>query len=356
MHIKRDSALNRLIVTFLNGISIIFKTLSLLNLKLKSFRQKKYPEAFIVSIDNLSFGGTGKTTLVAEIALNLEKKNIKFAVVTRGYKSEFESTGVKVLPHHNVKEVGDEAGMLKRRFPHQDIYVGRNRRASIERAIRDNNKIILLDDGFQTTGIYKDLKIMLVNPRHPYYYLRNFKRLVKNEDYIFFYKQPVNQKFCGVQGPGKVPVCGTYDFEPGHFYDTHGKIVKIDTGKTSLLGFSALGDNARFKNDLSAFKLVEFKGYSDHYNYTAAEIEALDKRRIEQKADYLVCTEKDFIKLEHVFTISSHGGPPKKNESSRAIKSHIPLIYFRNSIKFSFDLMGCILKYAEEKNYLQAPS
>jgi len=332
MYIKGNSPLDRLIIPVLNALSLIFKSLSFLNLKRKSFKQKRYPEAFIISIDNLSFGGTGKTTLVTEIGKHLEAKNIKFAVVTRGYKSTFESGGTKVQPHHSAGQVGDEAKIFKTRFPRQDIYVGKNRQVSIEKAIQDNNKIILLDDGFQTTDVYKDIKIMLVNPSHPYYYLRNFKGLMKTEDFVFFYKHSddIKQTFPGDGGP----FYGTYDFRLEHFCAADGKTLEIDREKTSLLGFSALGDNPRFKNDLSAFKLAAFRGYSDHYTYTGDELAALDKQRIEQQADYLVCTEKDFIKLKHLDL------------------THIPLIYVQNRIQFNIDLMDRILKYADEKNYL----
>lgn len=326
MYIKGNSPFHRLTVWLLNAASIIFKILSLINLKRKSLHQTKFPEVLIISIDNLSFGGTGKTTLTMQMGKFLEAQNIKFAVVTRGYKSASETEGTMVQPHHNARRVGDEAILFKYRFPRQDIYVGRNRENSINKAIANANKIILLDDGFQTTNIYKDIKIMLFNPYHPYYYLRNFKFLLKKENYVFFYKTtgpyPVNQ-------PGG-PTCGSYDFECEGFFDPGGKAVNIRS--VSIFGFSALGDNLRFKHDLSAWQLKEFKGYNDHHAYTEADIHRLNRQRIQKKADYLVCTEKDFMKIKH-FNLTE-----------------IPLIYARNSIKFNFDLMDCIRKYAKEKN------
>ena len=326
MYIKGNSPFHRLTVRLFNAASIIFKIISLINLKRKSLRQTRFPGAVIISIDNLSFGGTGKTTLTIQIGKFLESRNIKFAVVTRGYKSAAEADGALVQPHHDVNRVGDEAKLFKHRFPHQDIYVGKNRGDSIKKAIAANNKFILLDDGFQTTYIHKDIKIMLFNPAHPYYYLRNFKFLLEKENYVFFYKStgpyPCNR-------PGG-PIRGSYDFECEGFYDPGGKAV--DIRGVSILGFSALGDNLRFKQDLSAWQLKEFKGYNDHHAYTEADIQRLNQRRIQKNADYLVCTEKDFMKIKH-FNLTG-----------------IPLIYVRNSIKFNFDLMDCIRKYAEEKN------
>jgi tetraacyldisaccharide 4'-kinase len=340
MHIKGNSALSKITVFLLNGVSILFKTISLLNLKRKSLRPAKFP-ALVISVDNLSFGGAGKTTLVTEIGKNLEQKNMGFAIVTRGYKAKLEGRGAKVEPHHHVDDVGDEAILYRRRFgsgscfPHPDVYVGKNRRRSIENAVRkgDGHKIILLDDGFQSTHIHKDIKIMLFNPCHPYYYLRNFKRLMKKEDFIYFYRRVPP----GAEKKYSPAVCGVYDFEILHFCTAVGTIMAPDDiRRAALLGFSALGDNQRFKNDLSAFRLVEFIPFRDHHVYTEKEIRALNARRIEKKADYLVCTEKDFIKLTSINM------------------DDIPLIYVQNSIKLNPNLMDYVLenaKYAEYAEY-----
>ncbi|NIM15565.1 MAG: tetraacyldisaccharide 4'-kinase [Candidatus Aminicenantes bacterium] len=351
MHTKGNSTVNTLTSRLttptrywyhwpLNAISLVFKTISLINLKIKSLRPKYYPGAFIISIDNLSFGGTGKTTLVAEIGKHLEQNHIKFAIVMRGYKSQFETKGTKVQPHHNVREVGDEAKIFKTRFPQQDIYVGKNRQNSIESAIADGNKVILLDDGFQSTHVHKNLEIMLFNPRHPFYYLRNFTFFMKQEDFILFYKSPGKYEYKyetnrqPEPGAGAGPICGTYDFELEHFYDSEGNAVDIQDSPTaaSILGFSALGDNLRFKQDLSRletrFKMVDFKAFNDHHTYSEEDIKFLNQRRIELKADYLVCTEKDFIKIKHL-------NLPNLQQ--------IPLIYAKNSIKFNFGLMSHII-------------
>lgn len=341
MHIKGNSVITKITVFLLNGLSILFKTISLLNLKCKSLRPAKYP-ALVISVDNLSFGGTGKTTLVTEIGKHLGQKNMGFAIVTRGYKAKLEARGAKVEPHHNVNDVGDEAILYRRRFrlSRQDVYVGKNRLRSIDSAIRDGHKIILLDDGFQSTHIQKDIKIMLFNPCHPYYYLRNFKRLMKKEDFIYFYRKLPP----GAEEKYKPAVCGVYNFEILHFCTAAGTtLAPDDIRRAALLGFSALGDNERFKNDLAAFNLVEFIPFNDHHPYTEKEIRALNARRIEKKADYLACTEKDFIKLTNINM------------------DDIPLIYLQNSIKLSPNLMDYVLenakhaeyaKYAGKENYL----
>lgn len=303
----------------LNAISLVFKTISFLNLKLKALNRRHYPNAVIISIDNLSFGGTGKTPLVIETGRQLEQAGITFAIVTRGYRSRLEHPGGKVDISHDYHDVGDEAVLFKSRFPHRDIYVGKNRKRSIETAIRDNNRVILLDDGFQTTGVAKDLTIMLLNPRHPYYYLRNFRFMAKQEDLVLVY-----------QGNNGAEVENGYYFQLDGFFDTGSRPALLDT-QTPVLGFSALGDNQRFREDLSSFKLLHFAAFNDHHAYTMEDIEALNRQRLKLGADHLVCTEKDFIKIK---TLNL---------------DQIPLIYAKNSIKSMIDPMLLILSKIKSK-------
>lgn len=311
---------NKLILSFLNLASIVFKTLSFINLKIKSWRQKKYDEVVIVSLDNLSFGGTGKTSLTSEVGRSLQEKGIKFAVVSRGYRSKYEKSGVSVRLDHKVEEVGDEAKLLKTRFPDRDILIGRNRHHSIKKAAAKGNRMIILDDGFQSTDIHKDIKIMLFNPLHPYYFLRNFKFLMKDEDYVLSYDPEGAEKSDH----------GSYYFERENFYDAWGKVVNI--GDSVLLGFSALGDNRRFRDDLSGFQLAGFLSFRDHHFFTEEDIKLLEEKRKAFKADYLVCTEKDYVKLMN-YNLAS-----------------IPLIFAKNVIKYNIDLTGIILDHLERKN------
>lgn len=337
MHIGSNSNPNKIAVFILNGFSLLFKIVSLINLKIKSLRQVTYEEAFIVSVDNLSFGGTGKTPLVIQIGEHLQKKKLKFAVITRGYKSEYEKRGIKALPVHTVKDIGDEAILFKKTFKNQDILVGKNRHDSIKEAIQSGNRIILLDDGFQSTDIFKNLKILLVNPNHHYYFLRNFKFMAKREDIILTYNPGWSSSQSGPQPqvnlfPEDKPLNGVYNFERGKFYDQKGRETSINN--SPIFGFSAIGDNLRFKKDLSSFHLVGFKGYRDHHKFTERELSNLDNTRKQNRAEYLVCTEKDFARI---FPI---------------LGENIPLIYLKNRIKYSINLTDILLIHAKKKNVI----
>ena len=303
---------------FLNLISVIFKTFSLFNLFIKSIKRKEFKNAFIISIDSLSFGGTGKTPLVIELGKLLSKEGIKFSIVLRGYKSKFEKKGKEVEKNDKFYEVGDEPVLFKYYFENNPVFVGRNRVNSIKKSIEKGFRVIILDDGFQTTNLKKDLKIMLINPQHPYYFLRNFKFLKKFEDIILYYKDKSDINL------------NEYSFTEPEFYNRNGEI--IDIGEKKLIGFSALGDNKRFKRDLEKFNLVEFYPFKDHHYFTQKDMRRLKSILKQKKSDYLVCTEKDYIKLKDM------------------INSDYPLIYAKNRIKLNFNLVNEVKEYAEREN------
>jgi len=294
-------------------------------LKLKSVGKIKYKDIKIISVDNLAFGGTGKTPMVLEIAGILKEAGLKFSIVTRGYGSLSEKKGVLVKERHRWEEIGDEVKMISNEFSDIDIFTGRNRKRSITESIRRGNKIVILDDGFQSAGIKKDISIMLINPRHKYYYLRNFKFLARCEDIILYYK--------GTNSPGsgyhirKRGDHGEYSFEFSSFQTADG--LPADPGNLPIFGFSALGDNERFRSDLSNLNLKGFKGFRDHTKYTPDDLKSLIREMKSAGAEFLICTYKDFIKITDM------------------IKDGFPLIYVRNRVKCDFDLKGYILSIIE---------
>ena len=324
MHFRSNSTLYRLSHPALNLVSLLFKTISFVNLKIKALRPKHFPHLFIISVDNLSFGGTGKTPLVIAIGQALEKMSIPFAIISRGYRSGHEKKGALVEPTQTAEEVGDEPWLLKKYFPDRDVIIGRDRLQSIALAAARKNRIVILDDGLQTSQVKKDFSIMLVNPNHPYFYLRNFKFLARRETLVLYYQQR-GQK-------GKVVPPGTYEFTREDFLDSRNR--QVDIGAAKIIAFSALGDNERFKNDMGHYHLAAFRGFSDHHAFSMTDIQTLENMRREKGATWMVCTEKDFCKI------------------NKFLNAAIPLIYSRNRIELPGDAIEQIIKHAAEKSFL----
>jgi tetraacyldisaccharide 4'-kinase len=324
MHVRANSTLYRLSRPALNLASLLFKTVSLVNLKIKALRQKQFPHLFIISVDNLSFGGTGKTPLVIAIGQALEKRSVPFAVISRGYRSGHEKKGALVEASQTVEEVGDEPWLLKNYFPDRDVIIGRDRLQSIATAAARKNRMVILDDGLQTSQVKKDFSIMLVNPDHPYFYLRNFKFLARRETLVLYYQER------GQKGEAAAP--GTYGFSGKDFLDSRNR--RVDIGAAKIIAFSALGDNERFKKDMDHYNLTAFRAFSDHHAFSMGDMQSLENLRRQKGAAWMVCSEKDFGKIK------------------KFLDAAIPLIYSRNRIELSGDVIERILKHAAEKGFL----
>ena len=293
-------------------------------MSLRSFGRTRFAQVYVISVDNLSFGGTGKTPLIIALGKFLEERSVRFAVVTRGYKSKLEKAGAAVSTEHRVEEVGDEAAILKKHFPEQEVFVGRDRVRSIRKATAAQAKVVILDDGFQSTHLFKNFRIMLVNPGHPYFYLRHFRFLKRRSECLLFYRIAPATK--------RRTTSGTFDFEWGGFFNKQGKEISISD--SPLFVFSAVGDNERFQRDMAAYRMRGYKAYADHHPYTRDDLDALEGFRHQVGAEYLVCTEKDFVKI------------------GKFASDAVPLIYVKNKIKLSVDLFEKIWTDARGKSFV----
>lgn len=328
-----DRALSRLIGSLLDPLSLLFKAVSCLNLGIKALRSRSFPQQFIISVDSLSFGGTGKTPLVMAIGEALEARGARFALISRGYRSRHEKDGIRVQTGHSFLDVGDEALMLKARFPNQEVFIGRDRLRSIAAATEAGIRILVLDDGFQSSHIRKDLSIMLVNPAHPYFYLRHFRFLARRADHVLHYRP---------NGSAPGPRNAGYGFAITGFLDAGGRRVEI--GNDSLIAFSALGDNGRFARDMERSNLAAFRSFADHHAFTSEDLRSLEALRREKDAAWMVCTEKDFHKLRAILA-------PGAGARQGGLQD-LPLLYARNTIQLPDGFIAAIIDHAKRKGLL----
>jgi tetraacyldisaccharide 4'-kinase len=324
-----DRALSRLSRSLLGPLSLLFKAGAYAGLRLKERRARSFPGMFIISVDSLSFGGAGKTPLVMAIGQALQERGARFAVISRGYRSRYEKMGLRVEAGHSCQDAGDEALMIKSRFPGQEVFIGRDRLRSIVAAAAANARILILDDGFQSGHIRKDLSIMLVNPGHPYYYLRHFKFLSRRADIVLHYRP-------GLPAQEETAPAG-YDFAIRAFIDAGGRAV--DIGAAPLVAFSALGDNERFAGDMGRWRLAAFRGFADHHAFTPGDLRAMEELRREKGASWLVCTEKDFAKIKGLLAPGTD-------------LREIPLLYARNEIQLPGGVMAAIIEHAAKKGFI----
>ena len=127
----------------------------------------------VISVGNLTVGGTGKTPLVDLIAKTLKKEGERVVVISRGYKRK---SGEKITvvskgegPLTSWEQVGEEPFWLASQTRGIPVLVGKNRFQVGQFAIKQfNPTVILLDDGFQHLGLYRDLNLLLLDSTAPF--------------------------------------------------------------------------------------------------------------------------------------------------------------------------------------------
>lgn len=268
----------------------------------------------VISIGNISVGGTGKTPTVEFLAKELQKKGIKPAILSRGYRSQFEHCREGILcadsgPLFNWWQMGDEPYLLSKKLPHIPIWISKNRINSAEKAIQKGSKVLILDDGLQHRKLHRDYEIITMQcadalkseyflPRGP---LRDSYRRLKGADLIILHNVASVEDF-------KKAEKKLQKWTHQHIVGMRPKITQIvdlhhrtiPTLKDEKVGiFCALGAPKFFEktlDDLGAH-VVNRLLHLDHYQFTSEEIQSFAEESMRKGAKYLVCTEKDRIKI-----------------------------------------------------------
>jgi tetraacyldisaccharide 4'-kinase len=282
----------------------------------------------VISVGNLTLGGTGKTPLVEFIARYLTEEGHEVAILTRGYKrADASRPRVVVSDGAGVKatlaEAGDEPLMLARRLPGVKVVVGPNRHENglaLEES-RDCD-VFLLDDGFQHIQLKRDLNILVLDAtdpfgngemapfgplREPLYALRRADAIVVTRADRSFDQDELQSVLdaCEVSAPvlfSYHEMTGLRDLATGKPQAQR----SLFNQKTGV--FSALGKPVIFEDDVAnaGANVVYTKRFGDHHRYTQADADQLVAEARAAGAERLVTTEKDAVKLE---TLDFQGFP-----------------------------------------------
>lgn len=292
----------------LGFLALIYKTLLLLRewAYKSGFIKTEAVPVYVISVGNITLGGTGKTPVVEKIALKLKEAGMNPGIITRGYKRKKGGIFPVDIKKDSAIDAGDEAFMLakKTKVP---VIVGSNKPEAIRMGIKDFNiDIALLDDAFQTRNIKKDMEILVVKgdnsgkktalfPLGPF---REPLKAIKKADVVLVNKGVLDKKMDEMIGD--IPRF-RIRYKPAYLYNIKNDLIahyNILKGR-NILAFSGLGDNESF------FRLIEDIGgkiryrisYPDHYCYDAGDIKGLSRY---QNIDIIVTTEKDSVKIENL--------------------------------------------------------
>ncbi len=255
----------------------------------------------VISVGNITVGGTGKTTLVEFIARYLAGRGRKLAVLSRGYK--------------RAVGIGDEPLMLRRRLPDVPVIVDANRRRGANRAVSEYGlDTVILDDGFQQWRLKKDLEIVTIDATDPFGnrqmlprgILREPLSSLKRADIFVLTKTNLNPDTQEIKDflrsiNAKAAVfeamhnpAGFYKIDkPSLFFGAdvfRGRQVTLVCGIGDPDSFENLVDNLGIKVGLSL-------RFPDHHNYAPYDMDHIARASKNKGIDTIITTEKDAVRL-----------------------------------------------------------
>jgi tetraacyldisaccharide 4'-kinase len=279
----------------------------------------------VISIGNVTVGGTGKTPLTSHVAGFLRESGYRVAVASRGYRRRnagaplLVSDGRRILA--DALSAGDEPYLIARDNPAVPVAVGADRVAAARLLLNTASpEVLLLDDAFQHRRIARDLDIVLVDGLDPWGNGRMLPRGPLREPIASIRRADacVVTRTNGRTPDGLVAALERFNrdvalfhcrLEPRAFVRADGE--SVDPG--SLKGFSAYAFSGiarpeRFEDDLRGLgvRLAGSRRFADHHPFRRRDLEeiALEARR--SGAQVLMTTEKDMVRIVE----SPEGSPP----------------------------------------------
>ncbi|MBW2643060.1 MAG: tetraacyldisaccharide 4'-kinase, partial [Deltaproteobacteria bacterium] len=295
----------------------------------KGFLQSKRLPCTVISIGNITVGGSGKTPMTIYMAELIKHLGYGVAIISRGYKGRAEKIGGVVCDGRMIcmgpDEAGDEPFMISERLKTVPVIVGQNRfKAGILAIKKFKPDVLLLDDAFQHLKLNRDIDLVLLDSKKPFGNTYLFPRgtlretasaLLRGDAVIFTRsgvgkpaaldqvkrivpKKPIFHSFHtpyiykiitenSLQSPDRLNISSMYDFD----------IFK----RKRVFAFSGIASNDDFRRTIESFRceLENFLGFPDHHPYSNRELDEIVKSAMDLSAEFIFTTEKDYIRIAH---------------------------------------------------------
>jgi tetraacyldisaccharide 4'-kinase len=287
----------------------------------------------VISIGNLTVGGTGKTPMTIYVAKIIKQLGYKVAIVSRGYKGEAEKIGGIVSDGRVLLMTpviaGDEPYMVANRLKDVPVIVGKNRFKAGMLAISEfDPDVIVLDDGFQHLKLQRDLDLVLLDYRKPFGNghllprggMREPASALLCADAVILTKSDTASSNETSSLPKKLR---SYERKKPIYRTFHHPFVfKIINGEKKIFekniqeafrqnldcikgrtvfGFSGLADNLSFQQTIKNLKcnVTGFMEFSDHHPYSKKDLDEILSVAKKSMSECIVTTEKDYVRIAH---------------------------------------------------------
>lgn len=314
----------------------------------------------VISIGNITVGGTGKTPHT-EYLLRLLLKDHKVAVLSRGYKRK--SKGYVLAESDTPMErIGDEPYQMKQKFPQAYIAVDKNRRRGIERICSDtataDTEVVLLDDAYQHRYVKPDINILLVDYHRmisedcllPAGRLREPRDSQSRASIVVVTKCPADLKPMGFRVIQKALNLYPYQklffstFKYGRMRQLFGtgerNIDTLTAGENVLL-LTGIASPEQMRIDLEHYtQRITPLSFGDHHYFSAKDVEQINNAFRQMKGDkkLIITTEKDASRLR-----SLQGLDPAVRENLYVLPVEVEIM--RNQEEtFNEKILGYVLK------------
>ena len=289
-----------------------------------SFLKTTKVSSIVISIGNITCGGTGKTPLTIEIAKYLINKGFKVAILSRGYKRKFTDTkskgnvlvsdGEEILT--DDEQSGDEPYLIAKNVPKAIVLSGRDRIQTAQSAIKLGANILILDDGFQYLKLHRDENILILDEENPYdngYLLPagelrelpdSIKRataiVLSNSKNITLRTETLNKIKRYITGKPIIEM--SYRIKNLKGMNIVKTINPAEIKDKKIIAFSGIGNPKSFSDSLTetGLDIIEHIIFSDHNNYEFGDISRIINIAKKHNIENIVTTEKDAVKTKYL--------------------------------------------------------
>jgi tetraacyldisaccharide 4'-kinase len=322
---RKRGFLSGIFKVFLFALSLIYGLIVVILIFINKLKCRRL-NVRVISVGNITLGGTGKTSLVECIARYLKGQGHKVAILSRGYKRKVPDPCLSLpvrqaggrqaeSPIPNYETMGDEPYMLFRNLVDIPVIVDTDRIKAARKATKDYHvDTVILDDGFQQWKIKKDLEIVTIDATNPLGNKHLLPRGILREPLSGLRRADI---FVLTKTNLKPAMSDTKDFlnqinpeaiiiesmhKPLGFYNINQpeELLSVDIlkGKTVTL-FSGIGSPDSFEDLIKSLGIkvgLSFR-FPDHHNYTGEDLERIVRSSKNKNIDTIITTAKDAVKI-----------------------------------------------------------
>lgn len=280
----------------------------------------------VVSVGNLSVGGTGKTPMTIFLARKLQKRGLGCVILSRGYGGTAGHRGGLVSDGRQMlltaREAGDEPYMMACTLPDTPVMVGHDRYvAGLKAFDRFHPDVILLDDGFQHRRLHRDVDVVLMDAKLPLGNGCLFPRGILREPPAALNRahllvltradqgHPPGMALLRAQGMDQPLFVADHQMHVCHGVP-HGNLLQRSTqtdttpvwealrGRRALV-FSGVARPRQFEAGIAqkGIHVIDSLRFDDHYDYRTVDQERIQFQAKRYGADLLITTQKDFVRM-----------------------------------------------------------